>query len=269
MSELLVETDASRETGNAVAVQPREAARAAAQESKKRTEVRFLRAKALHMGETTPDFEAESTQGVCSVCARADSTGTSALAPFFRDVVLRDGTGLRLRTPTSDDYEDIKSFYDELSPESRYSRFNGFVRTDVPARLDAEADGDERVALAAWGSDRVVGLGSYERLREPGVAEVAFTVADDFRGRGVATRILEHLTEIGVERGVDRFVAELEAGNIAMRRVFDRASFSVRELAPGELLASLDIPATETTPERRGARPGWPGCVAVIAGAGA
>jgi len=172
------------------------------------------------------------------------------MSEFLQDVALRDGTGLKLRTPTSEDYWDIKSFYDELSRESLYSRFNGFVRTDLPARLDAEADGDDRVALAAWGPDRVVALGSFERLREPGVAEVAFAVADDFQGRGVATRILERLTEIAVERGIDRFVAEVEAGNKAMRRVFERVGFSARDVAPGELLVSLDIPATETPQER-------------------
>src|SRR5262249_12030503 len=161
-------------------------------------------------------------------------------------VETRDGTGLTLRVPTSEDYADIKSFYDELSPESLYSRFNGFVQTDVPARLDADADGDDRVALAAWRPDRVVALGSYDRLAEPGVAEVAVAVADDFQGRGVATQILERMTEIAAERGIDRFVAEVEAGNRAMRRVFDHAGFCVREVAPGELLVSVDIPATET-----------------------
>ena len=137
------------------------------------------------------------------------------------------------------------------------------MQTDLPARLDAQADGDDRVSLAAWRLDRVVAIGSYGRLRESRVAEVAFAVADDFRGRGVATRLLEHLTEIGVERGVDRFVAELEAGNTAMRHIFDRAGFSVRDAAPGELHVALDIPATETTPERVEEHDqGLPGCVA-------
>ena len=180
---------------------------------------------------------------VWSVCATVDSIDAPAWAPFVRDIVLRDGTSLRLRTSTPEDYEDIKSLYDELSPESRYSRFNSFVRSDLQARLDAEADGDDRVALAAWGPDRLVALGSYDRLREPGGAEVAFTVADDFQGRGVATQILEHLTQIGAERGVDHFVAEVEASNTAMRRVFDRAGFSVRDLGPGQFLVSLDISA--------------------------
>ena len=41
---------------------------------------------------------------------------------------------LRLQTPTPVDYEDIKAFYDGLSPESRYLRFHGFRRTDTVAR---------------------------------------------------------------------------------------------------------------------------------------
>jgi RimJ/RimL family protein N-acetyltransferase len=167
-----------------------------------------------------------------------------------RGLVLRDGSTLRLYTPTPDDYEDLKSFYDELSQESLYNRFHGFVRTDFPAGLDAEADGDDRVALAAWQADRVVACGSYDRLPEPGVAEIAFTVADDLQGRGIATQLLEQLTEIAAEHGIDRFVAEVEASNTAMRRVFDRAGFSVRHAGVDELLVSPDIPPTEIAPER-------------------
>jgi RimJ/RimL family protein N-acetyltransferase len=167
-----------------------------------------------------------------------------------RDLVLRDGSTLRLHPPTPDDYEDLKSFYDELSQESLYSRFHGFVRSASPAALDAEAEGDDRVALAAWQGDRVVACGSYDRLPEPGVAEIAFTVADDLHGRGIATQLLEQLTQIAAERGIDRFVAEVEASNTAMRRVFERAGFSVRRAGHGELLVSPDIHPTEIALER-------------------
>jgi acetate---CoA ligase (ADP-forming) len=176
-----------------------------------------------------------------------DSGGGSVMG---RDLVLRDGSTLRLHTPTPDDYEDIRSFYDELSQESLYSRFHGFVRTDFPAALDAEADGEDRVALAAWQGDRVVACGSYDRLPEPGVAEIAFTVADDLQGRGIATQLLDQLTEIAADRGIDRFVAEVEASNTAMRRVFERAGFSVRRAGLGDLLVSADIPPTEKALER-------------------
>jgi RimJ/RimL family protein N-acetyltransferase/predicted CoA-binding protein len=163
---------------------------------------------------------------------------------------LRDGTPLRLRTPTAEDYDAIKSFYEGLSEDSLYTRFHGWVRSEGPARSDAEADGDARVVLIGWRGDRVVASGGYDRLREPAVAEVAFTVADDFQGRGVATRILEQLAEIGATRGIVRFDAEVAETNSAMLRVFDRAGFGVRSrLDFEELLVSLDIHPTEAVRE--------------------
>lgn len=171
--------------------------------------------------------------------------------PLVRDVILRDGTPLRLRTPTLEDYDAIKSFYDGLSEDSLYQRFHGWVRTEEPARSDAEADSDARVVLIGWRADRVVASGGYDRLREPAVAEVAFTVADNFRGQGVATRILEQLAEIGAARGIERFDAEVAETNAAMLRVFRRAGFGVRsKLDYDELLVSLDIHPTEGVRER-------------------
>jgi hypothetical protein len=39
--------------------------------------------------------------------------------PLVRDVLLRDGSTLRLQAPTPGDFDDIKEFYDGLSQESR------------------------------------------------------------------------------------------------------------------------------------------------------
>ena len=180
---------------------------------------------------------------------------TIAGRPLVRDVILRDGTPLRLRAPTPGDYDGIKAFYDRLSEDSLYTRFHGSVRTEGPARSDAEADGDTRVVLVGWRAERVVASGSYDRLREPAVAEVAFTVAEDFQGRGVATRILEQLAEIGAERGIGRFDAEVMESNQAMLAVFHRAGFGVRSrLDFDELLVSLDIQPTEAVQEKIGER---------------
>ena len=58
---------------------------------------------------------------------------------LVRDVLLRDGSTLRLQAPTPADFADVKAFYDGLSPESRYFRFHGYARADLAARTDAEA----------------------------------------------------------------------------------------------------------------------------------
>ena len=53
---------------------------------------------------------------------------------LVRDVLLRDGSTLRLQAPTPADFDDITEFFDGLSAESRYLRFHGYGRTDIAAR---------------------------------------------------------------------------------------------------------------------------------------
>ena len=178
-----------------------------------------------------------------------------AAQPLVRDVLLRDGSTLRLRAPGPEDLDDLKAFYGRLSPESRYLRFHGHGRVDVAAADYANADGDDRVALIGRQGDRVVAAAGYDVLREPGAAEVAFAVADEFQGRGAATRLLEQLAAIAAERAIHRFDAEVMQGNQGMLSVFERAGFGVRrKSAYGELTVSLDISPDEAVLERIDAR---------------
>jgi acetate---CoA ligase (ADP-forming) len=178
------------------------------------------------------------------------SEGGSA-QPLVRDVLLRDGSTLRLQVPVPSDFGDIKAFYDGLSPESRYFRFHGYGRTDAAARAEAEASGVDRLALLGWHDGRVVAVASYDGLREPGAAEVSFAVADALQRRGIGTRMLEQLAAIGAERGIHRFDAEVMPDNYPMLGVFAHVGFAVRRRTSfGELTVSLDITPTEAVRER-------------------
>ena len=162
--------------------------------------------------------------------------------PLVRDVLLRDGSTLRLQAPTPADFDDIKAFYDGLSPESRYFRFHGFGRTDTVARANAEAGGVDRLALIGRHDGRVVAVAGYDGLREPGVAEVAFAVADDDQRRGIGMRMLEQLAEIAAGRGIHRFDAEVAGGNRLMLGVFEHAGFAVRRRGSSCLLYTSPSP---------------------------
>ncbi len=171
--------------------------------------------------------------------------------PLVRDVLLRDGSTLRLQVPVPSDFEDIKAFYDGLSMESRYFRFHGYGRTDAAARAVAEASGVDRLALMGRHDGRVVAVAGYDGLREPGVAEVSFAVADDLHRHGIGTRMLEQLAAVGAERGIHRFDAEVMPDNEPMLGVFGHAGFAVRRRSSfGEVTVSLDITPTEAVRER-------------------
>ena len=148
-------------------------------------------------------------------------------------------------------FEDIKAFYDGLSPESRYLRFHGYGRTDFAARAAVEASGIDRFALIARHDGAVVAVAGFDGLREPGVAEVSFAVADDLQRHGIGTRMLEQLAAIGAERGIHRFDAEVMRENQPMLGVFQGAGFAVRRRTSyGELIVSLDITPTAAVRER-------------------
>ena len=173
-----------------------------------------------------------------------------------RDVVLRDGSTLRLRPPERGDADAVLALMSGLSVDSLYSRFHGLPALG-PGLVEPVLDPDwiERGALigtvAADDGERVAALGSYARLREPESAEVAFTVADDLQGRGVGTRLLEQLAELAAGVGIRTFVASVLSVNRAMLRVFEDAGFTlVRERDQGEIEVRLGIDATPEYRER-------------------
>jgi acetate---CoA ligase (ADP-forming) len=175
------------------------------------------------------------------------------LAPIIRDVILREGETLRLRSPTESDREAVSAFFATLSDRSRYLRFQGTTALE-PSLVTTflEPDWEERGSLVGIsggrgpGGERIVALASWARLRDPRAAEVAFAVADDLQGKGVGTRLLEQLSELATAASIERFVAEVLRENVAMLAVFADAGFEVsRELDGGTVEVTFSIAPTE------------------------
>jgi acetate---CoA ligase (ADP-forming) len=169
---------------------------------------------------------------------------------LVRDVLLRDGSTLRLQAARPADYEDVVMFYDGLSAESRYFRFHGMGRADIVARAAVESSGVDRVSLIARHAGRVIAACSYQGLREPGVAEIALAVADAEQRRGIGTRMLEQLAAIAAERGLRRFDAAVLSNNRVMLSVFRNAGFAIKREGFGELNVSVDITAADAVVQR-------------------
>ena len=142
------------------------------------------------------------------------------------------------------------ALFEHLSERSLYFRFQGSppLQPGLVAPF-AEPDWAERGSLIGSvgenGTERVIALGSWARLRDPGRAEIAFAVADDYQGRGVGTRLLEQLAELAARAGIERFVAEVLADNYRMLELFTSAGFDItRELAGGGVELNFPIAPT-------------------------
>ena len=169
-----------------------------------------------------------------------------------RDVILREGSTMRLSQPTHEDRDAIMALIKRQSPTSLYHRFRGLPVLDD--RLFArylDADAQERGALIGMRDGLVVAMGTYDRLREPEMAEVAFIVDDPLHGRGVGTRLLEQLAELAAAVGIRRFVAEVSADNNRMLEVFRDAGFEVvRQMEYATVELAFPIATTDTYRDR-------------------
>jgi acetyl coenzyme A synthetase (ADP forming)-like protein len=164
------------------------------------------------------------------------------------DVILRDGSTLRLKAPAAEDVEALLEFFSGLSERSLYLRFHGFPALG-PRLVEPllEPDWQDRGALLGSLGGRVVAVANWVRLRDPGIAEVAFAVGDDFQRRGIGTRLLEQLAARAAQAGVEEFVAEVLHDNDRMLGVFRDAGFAVTRAGEGgELEIRLAIASTDT-----------------------
>jgi acetate---CoA ligase (ADP-forming) len=177
---------------------------------------------------------------------------TSSAPADALDVILRDGTTLRLRPPSPSDEDGLLEFLRGLSPQSLYRRFHGVPNLGPAlARQLLAADWAERGALVGVMEGRIVAHAEYARFRDPTSAEAAFTVADDQQGRGIGTRLLERLAERAGSVGIERFVAEVLPENRPMLGVFEAAGFEVRRAIEGGVFeVTFPIAPTPTYLER-------------------
>jgi acyl-CoA synthetase (NDP forming)/RimJ/RimL family protein N-acetyltransferase len=166
-----------------------------------------------------------------------------------RFALLADGSTVEISQATPDDATDVRQLHEGLSPENAYFRFFSLSK-QAPlreARRLCRPRGSDHAALLARLGGQLVGVASYEPTDRPGIAEVAFAVADEMHGRGVATLLLEHLVSLARQRHLAAFAAETLPENVAMLRVFADAGLQVkRKFADGVIELIMPLPGQDS-----------------------
>ncbi|CAA9412135.1 MAG: Protein lysine acetyltransferase Pat [uncultured Nocardioides sp.] len=163
-------------------------------------------------------------------------------------MLLRDGRVAHIRPIRPDDAALLVEFYSRVSAESKYYRFFSAMPELSPKDIErfTRVDYTDRVAFILTVGGNMIAVGRYD-LVAPGQAEVAFLVEDRHQGRGIGQLLLEHLSQAGRERGVERFVADVLPDNHAMIRTFRDAGYQVAsDYEDGVVRLVFDIDPTDT-----------------------
>jgi acetyl coenzyme A synthetase (ADP forming)-like protein len=165
-----------------------------------------------------------------------------------QDAVLREGGTVHIRPIVPADADALQVFVHDMSSESSYFRFFRVKRALQPDELKAYTELDYKIDMAfvAIVDDQLVGVGRYNAMKDdPTSAEIAFTVADEYQGKGIGTLLVFRVAAYARAVGVERFRAYLLADNHAMMRVFRNAGFPLKR-AIDEGVYTVDIPTEES-----------------------
>ena len=160
---------------------------------------------------------------------------------------LRDGRPLEIRSLRPDDRAGLLAAVGRIGAQSLQRRFFGpkqsFTEDEIAYFVDV--DFVDHVALVAVvieaGKPVIVGGGRYVVV-EPGRAEVAFAIVDQYQGQGIGAALMRHLVLLARSAGLREFVAEVLVGNTAMLKVFEKSGLRIRRsLGAGSVHVSLQL----------------------------
>lgn len=191
---------------------------------------------------------------VPAVMDRLVRTARQRLAAFITPIPvhMRDGSELSLRPVLPGDSERTVHGSILFSGETLYRRFmSPRIPSETLMTYLSEVDYvDHFVWVMTDGVDGpVVADARFVRDEtDSRVAEVAFTVADAYQGRGIGSFLMGALAVAARIDGIEKFSARVLSENFPMRKILDRfGAFWVRD-DPAVVTTVIDVPDVEHLP---------------------
>ena len=154
---------------------------------------------------------------------------------------LRNGSRVEIRAQRPQDRKDLEAALVRMSDESLYRRFFGakrhFSEKEVEHFLNIDFVNHVALVVVAHenSNQMIVGAGRY-LLVEPGTAEVAFGVVDEFQGQGIGAALMRNLASIARQAGLNKLIAEVLASNLAILRVFEKSGLQMKMKREGAVI---------------------------------
>ena len=187
------------------------------------------------------------------IMTRLVRTVRQRLAAFVTPIPVRvrDGTNLLLRPVLPGDSARTLHGHVRFSAETLYRRFMS-ARVPSTALMDylAEVDYVDHFVWVMTDQDGHP-MADARFVREddkPGVAEIAFTVADAYQGRGIGSFLIAALSVAARVAGIEKFSGRMLADNVAMRTIMDHYGAFWQRDDVGVVTSVIDVPDLRRLP---------------------
>jgi RimJ/RimL family protein N-acetyltransferase len=156
-------------------------------------------------------------------------------------VTLRNGQRIEIRSQRPQDRDDLETALARMSDESLHSRFFGAKRSfsEKEAERFLNIDFVNHAALVAVADEdnkpAMIGAGRYVVV-QPGRAEVAFGVVDQYQGQGLGGALMRELAAVARDAGIKELIAEVLGSNLAMLKVFEKSGLGLTKRREGPVV---------------------------------
>ncbi|WP_440072494.1 N-acetyltransferase family protein [Streptosporangium sp. OZ121] len=162
-----------------------------------------------------------------------------------RTLCLTDGTEVLVRALTSDSEEAVRGLHGRCSPGSRWFRYFTAMPALPRHMFDRLCDRDRGESVIACHNGQVRAMANLVYCADPGVAELALLVEDDWQGRGLGAELARVLVGVARDRGLTEVHAIILWNNQRMRRLMVGLGSTVGPTDdPGVVEARLPLAAT-------------------------
>ncbi len=166
-------------------------------------------------------------------------------AHLAHECALRDGRRVLIRPVREGDEEGERSFFDRLSAEARYTRFQQWAAPMSAAHIRAYTHVDYRlhmafVALDACDGGRIVGDARYFTNPDGRSCEFGIVVADDWHHTGVASLLMEALIAAAKTQGLAAMASTVLRVNRDMLGLAAELGFSAEVVAEDPRIVRIE-----------------------------
>lgn len=170
---------------------------------------------------------------------------------FVEFITLASGRAVCIRPILPEDAPRLQATFQKLTPQTIYLRFLETFKylSDKQANHFANVDYTSHMALVAViqedDDEQIIGVARYAWLKEqPGIAESAIVVRDDYQGQGLGTILMKRLVNFARTHGVKSFIATVHTSNARIRHFIQKSGVANKKimLEPGvwEFLVYID-----------------------------